>query len=145
MMPTAPRRYIPVVAALLLTIGLLACRPELVVRFVTTVYEDGSVARILELRGAPGNTEELEDDWLADAGIHIESLAAIGSNGESLVRFMPDDADATRHVLNRAGVHFEDIIWGDRVEVGVPLIRVCDISSNEFDDSDLYTITEELV
>ena len=43
---------------------------------------------------------------LADAGIHIESLAAIGTDGESLVRFMPDDADVTRHVLNEAGVHF---------------------------------------
>jgi hypothetical protein len=45
---------------------------------------------------------------LADAGIHIESLAAIGSDGESLVRFMPDDADVTRHVLTDAGVHFEE-------------------------------------
>lgn len=45
---------------------------------------------------------------LADAGIRIESLAAIGSDGESLVRFMPDDAVATRRVLDSAGVHFEE-------------------------------------
>ncbi len=45
---------------------------------------------------------------LADAGVHIESLAAIGSDGESLVRFMPDDADATRRVLTGAGVQFEE-------------------------------------
>ncbi len=45
---------------------------------------------------------------LADAGIHIESLAAIGRDGESLVRFMPDDAVATRRVLDSAGVHFEE-------------------------------------
>ena len=45
---------------------------------------------------------------LADAGVHIESLAAIGSDGESLVRFMPDDADAARRVLTGAGVHFEE-------------------------------------
>ncbi len=45
---------------------------------------------------------------LADAGIHIESLAAIGIDGESLVRFMPDDAVATRRVLDSAGVHFEE-------------------------------------
>ncbi len=45
---------------------------------------------------------------LADAGIHIESLAAIGRDGESLVRFMPDDAVATRHVLDSAGVNFEE-------------------------------------
>ena len=36
---------------------------------------------------------------LSDAGVHIQSLAAIGSDTESLVRFMPDDADATRRVL----------------------------------------------
>ena len=29
-------------------------------------------------------------------------------DGESVVRFMPDDADATRHVLTGAGVHFEE-------------------------------------
>jgi len=59
------------------------------------------------LANKPGQLATLAGH-LADAGIHIESLAAIGSNGESLVRFMPDDADATRHVLNRAGVHFEE-------------------------------------
>ena len=45
---------------------------------------------------------------LADAGVHIESLAAIGANGETLVRFMPDDADAARRVLDAAGVAFEE-------------------------------------
>ena len=33
---------------------------------------------------------------------------------------------------------------GDRVEGGIPLIRVTDISSNTFDHSDLYTISDEL-
>jgi hypothetical protein len=45
---------------------------------------------------------------LADAGVHIQSLAAIGSNDESLLRLMPDDADATRRVLRDAGLHFEE-------------------------------------
>jgi hypothetical protein len=45
---------------------------------------------------------------LADAGVHIQSLAAIGSNDESLLRLMPDDADATRRVLQDAGLHFEE-------------------------------------
>jgi hypothetical protein len=45
---------------------------------------------------------------LADAGVHIQSLAAIGSNNESLLRLMPDDADATRRVLQDAGLHFEE-------------------------------------
>jgi hypothetical protein len=45
---------------------------------------------------------------LADAGVHIESLAAIGSDTESLVRFMPDDAVAARRVLEETGVHFDE-------------------------------------
>ncbi len=45
---------------------------------------------------------------LSDAGVHIQSLAAIGSDSESLVRLMPDDADATRRVLRAAGLHFEE-------------------------------------
>jgi hypothetical protein len=59
------------------------------------------------LANKPGQLATLAGQ-LADAGIHIESLAAIGSDGESLVRFMPDDAVATRHVLKSAGVHFEE-------------------------------------
>ena len=45
---------------------------------------------------------------LSDAGVHIQSLAAIGSDAEGLVRLMPDDADATRRVLQAAGLHFEE-------------------------------------
>jgi hypothetical protein len=45
---------------------------------------------------------------LADAGVNIESLAAIGADGESLVRFMPDDEDVARRVLNGAGLVFEE-------------------------------------
>ena len=59
------------------------------------------------LTNKPGQLATLAGQ-LADAGIHIESLAAIGRDGESLVRFMPDDAVATRHVLDSAGVHFEE-------------------------------------
>ena len=59
------------------------------------------------LANKPGQLATLAGH-LAAAGIHIESLAAIGSDGESLVRFMPDDADATRRVLTGAGVHFEE-------------------------------------
>ena len=59
------------------------------------------------LANKPGQLATLAGH-LADAGIHIESLAAIGADGESLVRFMPDDADATRRVLTGAGVHFEE-------------------------------------
>lgn len=45
---------------------------------------------------------------LADAGINIESLAAIGADGESLVRFIPDDEDVARRVLNGTGLVFEE-------------------------------------
>lgn len=45
---------------------------------------------------------------LADAGVNIESLAAIGTDGESLLRFMPDDEAATRRVLTGAGLVFEE-------------------------------------
>ena len=45
---------------------------------------------------------------LSDAGVHIQSLAAIGTDNESLLRLMPDDADATRRVLQDAGLHFEE-------------------------------------
>ncbi|MEN8233333.1 MAG: ACT domain-containing protein [Actinomycetota bacterium] len=45
---------------------------------------------------------------LSTAGVHIESLAAIGADGEGLVRFMPDDADVARRVLREAGLSFEE-------------------------------------
>jgi hypothetical protein len=45
---------------------------------------------------------------LSTAGVHIESLAAIGADGEGLVRFMPSDADAARRVLRDAGLQFEE-------------------------------------
>ena len=59
------------------------------------------------LANKPGQLATLAGQ-LADAGVHIESLAAIGADGESLVRFMPDDAAAARRVLENAGVHFEE-------------------------------------
>jgi len=59
------------------------------------------------LSNQPGQLASLAGR-LADAGIHIESLAAIGGDRESQVRFMPDDADATRRVLREAGVHFDE-------------------------------------
>lgn len=61
----------------------------------------------MTLSNQPGQLAALADR-LAEAGIHIESLAAIGGDSESQVRFMPDDADATRRVLREAGVHFDE-------------------------------------
>jgi len=45
---------------------------------------------------------------LADAGVNIETLAAMAIDGESLLRFMVDDDEAARHVLQDAGVRFQE-------------------------------------
>jgi hypothetical protein len=45
---------------------------------------------------------------LSDAGAQIESLAAIAEDGDSLIRFMPDDSDIARRVLRDAGLPFEE-------------------------------------
>ena len=45
---------------------------------------------------------------LSNAGIHIQTLAAIGADGQGLVRVMTDNSDATRRVLREAGLHFDE-------------------------------------
>lgn len=45
---------------------------------------------------------------LADAGVNIEALAGIAIDGESIVRFMADDVDSARRVLQEAGLRFEE-------------------------------------
>ncbi|RPI21932.1 MAG: hypothetical protein EHM57_05990 [Actinobacteria bacterium] len=45
---------------------------------------------------------------LADAGVNIETLAALAVDGESLARFMVDDDEAARRTLREAGVRFEE-------------------------------------
>jgi len=45
---------------------------------------------------------------LSDAGAHFESFASIATDGKSLVRFLPDDADVARRVLRDAGIPFEE-------------------------------------
>jgi hypothetical protein len=45
---------------------------------------------------------------LADAGVNIETLAGVANDGESLLRFMVDDAEAARRTLHEAGVRFEE-------------------------------------
>ncbi len=73
-MSTLPKR---VWVAILLTAVLAGCRPELVVRFQTTVYRDGTVSRSLELRasGESDETKDTEDDaeedWLDASGVSL--------------------------------------------------------------------------
>lgn len=45
---------------------------------------------------------------LANAGVNIESLAAWGADGEGIVRFVVDNADATRRALRQAGLRTEE-------------------------------------
>lgn len=45
---------------------------------------------------------------LADAGVNIDTLAALAADGESLVRFMVDDAEAARRALGAAGVRYDE-------------------------------------
>ncbi len=69
---------IPRVAAtivVLTTLFLGACRPDLVVRLATRVYHDGSVDRVLEIRGRTSDGEvPTKDDWFAaDVGLTLAS------------------------------------------------------------------------
>ena len=47
-------------------------------------------------------------EQLAEAGVHIEALAAFGTGDDAQVRILPDDADAVRHVLRADGLRFEE-------------------------------------
>ena len=55
----------------------------------------------------PGQLAALADR-LAEAGIHIEALAAFSLGDDSMVRLMANDVDATRRVLTEAGVRYEE-------------------------------------
>jgi hypothetical protein len=70
------RRRARIGAVVLLTTGLLGCRPELVVRFATTVYHDGSVGRVLEFRGELEESESDGKDWLANSGVSLADPGA---------------------------------------------------------------------
>jgi len=45
---------------------------------------------------------------LADAGVHLEALAAFASGEEGVVRMMPDDDWVARRVLDDAGLVYEE-------------------------------------
>jgi len=61
----------------------------------------------ITLANRPGQLAALARN-LADAGVNIETLAAVANNGESLLRFMVDDDAAARHVLDAAGVRYDE-------------------------------------
>ena len=50
---------------------------------------------VVRLSNRPGSLARLTE-VLADAGVHIEALAAWGGNDGGIVRLIVDDADVTR-------------------------------------------------
>ena len=70
-------KYIHVWLACLLVgasvLFITGCRPRLVVRLATVVYDDGSLTRRLELRGITAEGEEpTEADWLeSSVGVRL--------------------------------------------------------------------------
>jgi len=61
----------------------------------------------LRLANRPGQLAVLSR-LLAEAGINIETLAALSVDGESLVRLMVEDAAEARRVLEESGISFEE-------------------------------------
>ena len=61
----------------------------------------------VHMANRPGQLAALADR-LAEAGIHVEALAAFSLGDDSMVRLMANDVDTTRRVLADAGVRFEE-------------------------------------
>ena len=61
----------------------------------------------VHMANRPGQLAALADR-LAEAGIHIEALAAFSQGSDSMVRLMANDVGTTRRVLSEAGLRFEE-------------------------------------
>ena len=61
----------------------------------------------VHMANRPGQLATLTG-MLADAGVHIEALAAFSLGGDSMVRLMANDVDEARRVLREAGIRFEE-------------------------------------
>ncbi|HHC08822.1 MAG TPA: hypothetical protein ENK55_08910 [Actinobacteria bacterium] len=59
------------------------------------------------LANRPGQLAQLAK-LLADHGVHLESLAAVALDGESIVRFLPQEPGLARRALDEAGLHYEE-------------------------------------
>ncbi len=55
----------------------------------------------------PGMLAALTEE-IAEAGINIEAVAAMGINGDGMVRLVVADGPGTRRVLRKAGISFEE-------------------------------------
>ena len=61
----------------------------------------------VHMANRPGQLAALADR-LSAAGVHVEALAAFSQGDDSIVRLMANDVDATRRVLTKAGIRFEE-------------------------------------
>ena len=61
----------------------------------------------VHMANRPGQLATLTD-MLANAGVHIEALAAFSLGEESIVRLVAQDVDQARRVLDEAGIRFEE-------------------------------------
>lgn len=61
----------------------------------------------VHLPNRPGSLADLAER-LAAAGINIEALAAMGAELAGTLRLIPDDAVATRRLLEQHGIPFEE-------------------------------------
>lgn len=62
---------------------------------------------VVNMENRPGRLASLTEA-LAAFGVNIEALAAYGHDGEGTVRIIVADAVTTRHVLDDAGLRFEE-------------------------------------
>ncbi|MFQ5522002.1 MAG: ACT domain-containing protein [Acidimicrobiia bacterium] len=62
---------------------------------------------IVTMENRPGRLASLAEA-LAAFGVNIEALAAYANDGTGTVRLIVSDAPTTRHVLDDAGLHFEE-------------------------------------
>jgi hypothetical protein len=61
----------------------------------------------VHMANRPGQLATLTD-MLAEAGVHIEALAAFSMGEDSMVRLMASDSDEARRVLHEAGIPFQE-------------------------------------
>lgn len=61
----------------------------------------------VHLANRPGMLAALIE-WIAEAGVEIEALAAFGIDDVGVVHVVVSDAAATRRVLDQAGIAFEE-------------------------------------
>ncbi|MGQ0848184.1 MAG: hypothetical protein ACT4OP_03555 [Actinomycetota bacterium] len=62
---------------------------------------------VVRMANQPGRLAALTE-LLARAGVNIEALAAVGLDGEGIIRLIADDATLARRALHEAGLMIEE-------------------------------------